>query len=510
MNINRVKNTKRNVSWGMLEKIINIIFQFLIRTITIKILGEEFLGLSSLFTSILQVVNMAELGYSNDIAYKLYKPIAENDLKTICALMNAYKKIYRIIGILVISIGIIIMPFVPNIINGGIPRGYNINILYLIYLINSGVSYYLFAYKNCLLEAYQRNDIISKIKVILLIAQTLYQLIVIFIFKNYYLFIIVLPIMTIINNLINAIIVNKNFPNFVCKGKLNKDLKRRIKYDVTGLAIGKICIISRNSLDNIFLSIFLNLSIVAIYNNYYYILTALNTFLAVITSSMSAGVGNSIAIENIDKNYKNYINFNNIYMWISGVCSILLFNLYQPFMRIWMGDNLLFPTFTVLLMCIYFYSLKLGDIRSIYSNASGLFWESKNYVIIEVILNGILNYILGKMFGVNGIIIATNITIIFINFLFGSRILFKHYFKNKKYYHFIFKNFLFGLITFINGYISYNICNIINDKFSLNNFYQFIFNFIICIIISNIIYLIIFYKTKEFKEGIMFIKKIIK
>ena len=197
-------------------------------------------------------------------------------------------------------------------------------------------------------------------------------------------------------------------------------------------------------------------------------------------------------------------------MWISGVCSILLFNLYQPFMRIWMGDNLLFPTFTVLLMCIYFYSLKLGDIRSIYSNASGLFWESKNYVIIEVILNGILNYILGKMFGVNGIIIATNITIIFINFLFGSRILFKHYFKNKKYYHFIFKNFLFGLITFINGYISYNICNIINDKFSLNNFYQFIFNFIICIIISNIIYLIIFYKTKEFKEGIMFIKKIIK
>ena len=92
MNINRVKNTKRNVSWGMLEKIINIIFQFLIRTITIKILGEEFLGLSSLFTSILQVLNMAELGFSNAIVYNLYKPIAENDLKTICALMNAYKR----------------------------------------------------------------------------------------------------------------------------------------------------------------------------------------------------------------------------------------------------------------------------------------------------------------------------------------------------------------------------------------------------------------------------------
>lgn len=502
MKINRTKNAKRNISWGVIERIFSLLFQFISRTVIIKILGEDFLGLSSLFTSLLQVLNMAELGFSSAIIFNLYKPIAENDEKTICALMNAYKKIYRIIGIVVLIIGVLLLPALRHLINGDIPENTNIYILYFIYLSNTVVSYFLFAYKNCLLEAHQRNDIISKTKLILSFFQYLYQIVILIILKNYYLYIMILPIITILNNIVNSVMISKLYPKYICKGNISEELKEKIKINVTGLAIGKICLVSRNSLDNIFLSAFINLSTVAIYNNYYYIFTAINTFLAVITSAISSGIGNSVAIENEEKNYNDFKMFNFLYLWISGWCTICLAILYQPFMKIWMGEELLFNYSTVICLCVYFYALKLGDIRSIYSNVTGLFWESRFYVISEAVLNAILNYILGKKFGVNGIIIATNLTIIFINFIFGSRVLFKNYFKNQSLNKFFGENLFYACVTVLNCSVMIAICQYINTEI----YFEFLIKSILCVIIPNIIYVIIYNKTKVFKNSKEFIK----
>lgn len=506
MKNNRVKNTKRNAFWGSFEKVLNILFQFITRTVLIKALGEQFLGLSSLFTSLLQVLNMAELGFSSAIIFNLYKPIAENDKETVCALMNVYKKIYRYIGIFVIFIGLILIPFLKYIIKDTIPANYNVTIMYLIYLFNAGISYFMFAYKNCLLEAHQRNDIISRVKLCFLFFQSIYQILVLVVFKNYYLYIIIYPFTTIFNNVICAIVVKKIYPEYICKGSLSSDIKKKLKLNVIGLSIGKICIVSRNSLDNIFLSAFINLSAVAIYNNYYYIFTALNTFLSVVVSSMSASVGNSVAVDSKEKNYNDYIKFNFIYMWIAGWCSITLLCLYQPFMEIWMGKNMLFPIETVSLICIYFYCLKLGDIRSIYSNAAGLFWESKNYVIFEAIMNGILNYLLGKMFGINGIIIATNITIVFINFIFGTRVLFKNYFKNSLLIKFYMKNIYYALITIFSGGIMLFISGFINVFPVL----KIVIMGILCLIIPNILFIVFYSRSNEYKSGKQFLIKLLK
>ena len=150
MKLERTKNAIRNMLWGVLNRIVNIIFPFVLRTVFIYTLGSMYLGLNSLFTSILTVLNLAELGFSSAIVYNMYKTIAENDTESICAIMNYYKKVYRVIGSIVSIVGVSLMPFLRYLINGECPKDINLSILYLLFLGNTVVSYFMFAYKTCI------------------------------------------------------------------------------------------------------------------------------------------------------------------------------------------------------------------------------------------------------------------------------------------------------------------------------------------------------------------------
>ena len=233
MKLNKTKNTIRNLICGIINKLAITIIPFIIRTVIIKKLGSEYLGLSSLFTSILQILNLTELGFSSAIVYSMYKPIANNDKTTVCALLKLYKKIYSFIGIIILILGLMLLPFLNRLINGDVPNDINIYILYLIYLINTVLSYFLFAYKTSLLNAFQRNDIISNVNTVLHIIQSIAQLILLLVYKNYYLYVIIQPIITIFNNLICAIVVRKKYPEYKPEGKVNKEIKKDLRKKVT-------------------------------------------------------------------------------------------------------------------------------------------------------------------------------------------------------------------------------------------------------------------------------------
>lgn len=158
----RTQNTIRNFSSGLIKQILNIILPFIIRTIVIYYLGAEYQGLSGLFTSILQMLSLAELGFSTAVVFALYKPISEKNTDLICALVNYLNKVYKIVGIVVLGVGLALLPFLGQLITGYVPENINIYILYLIYLFNTVISYWLFAYKSALLTAMQREDIVSK------------------------------------------------------------------------------------------------------------------------------------------------------------------------------------------------------------------------------------------------------------------------------------------------------------------------------------------------------------
>ena len=205
MKIERSKNTSKNIVFGSILKIYQIVMPFIIRTVMIYQLGVGYLGLNSLFASILQILNMAELGVGNAMVYSMYKPIADDDEKKICALMRLYRLYYRIIGLIILCAGIIIVPFLPRLIKGDIPGGLNLYILYGLNLGATVLTYWLFAYKNCIIVAHQRNDVISKITLFAESFKYFLQISMLVIFKNYYVFLIIAIASQIINNVVTAI-----------------------------------------------------------------------------------------------------------------------------------------------------------------------------------------------------------------------------------------------------------------------------------------------------------------
>ena len=502
----RTKNTQRNIIWGMVNKVVILVVPFIIRTIIIKALGADYLGLTSLFTSILQVLNLTELGFSSAVVFCMYKPIAEKDTDTICALMNMFRKVYRIIGVVILIVGVLISLFLSKLISGTWPAEINIYILYYIYLANTVVSYLLFAYKSALLTAHQRSDIDVNITTVTFFIQYLAQIIAIAVFKNFYIYAILYVVFTTIGNIVRAIIANRMFPQYVCRGNLTDLQKADIKKRVIGAFIQKICATTRNSFDSIFLSAFLGLTTITIYGNYYYILSAVHGILTVIITALTASVGDSIARESVEKNLYDMKKFTFMYAWISGWCTVCMLCLYQPFMEIWVGKDLMFPFQTVIIYCVYFYSLTVGDVRSVYTTGSGLWWEGRYRSIAETVANIILNWTLGKYFGVNGIIVATIISILVINFLWGTQILFKYYFKEKNPVIFYLEHVLYAVVVVVVCFISFNVCKIVNFK----GIGGLITKAIIITIVSNLIFLVCYFKKNYFKDSKILINQLMK
>lgn len=501
----RTENSKRNIVAAMLNRGLLIVLPFIARSVMLMTLGKSYLGLGSLFTSILMVLNLSELGFGSALVYSMYKPVAENDETAIKALLNLYKKIYRIVGISVLLLGVCFVPFLPYIIKEGTPSDINIYVLYFIFLLNSSVSYFFFAHKNALLVANQKSSIISNTNTILTIITNVVQIAILIFWRNYYAYVIVYPIVSILQNLIIARTTTKLYPNLICEGCVSKEDKNKIKNHVKGIALQKFCSTSRNSFDSIVVSMYLGLVAIGIYNNYFLIMSSIHAFLYQIPNAIRASVGNSIASESVEKNYKDLKKFSFLYFWIGAWCSVCLLCLYQPFMNLWMGPDMLLPLSSVVLFCFYFLELSLCDIISLYKDAAGLWWHGRYRTIIEAVANLILNFVLGYFYGINGILLASVVTLLFIGFGYGGYIVFHHYFSiySVKKYFATLGVFLF--ITAVVCAITYYVCSLI----SLNGILLLLCRAIVCVVLPNVIMMLVYYKTTVFRDSFAFVKSLI-
>ena len=499
----RTYNSVRNILWAIINKLAIIVMPFIVRTVMIYKLGAEYTGLSSLFTSVLTMLSLAELGFSNAMVYCMYEPIHNNDKQTICALMNFYKKIYRVIGTIVFVVGIVLLPFLSNFIKGSVPEEINIYLLYLIYLLNTAISYFLFAYKSSLLVAYQRNDVISVIGLICNLFMYFLQIIVLLTVKNFYLFALLLPLTTLIMNLSYEKKSNQICPDITCRGEISVELRKKKKKRVIGIMLYKISSTTRTSFDSIVISSFLGLVLLTQYQNYFMIISSVIGIFAVINNAITASVGDSIISKTKDENYRDFKKFVFIYIWFGGVCSILVLCLIQPFMRMWVGEKLMLDTFMVILFSVYFYVQTIGDVVFLYRTAAGLWWQDRIRPIVEAVSNILLNIILVNLWGIYGVILATIITLIGINFLWGAKILFKYYF-DRSMGEYIKIQLRQAILTIIAATLSFGICSLVEE-----NIVTFIVKIAIGIIVPSLIYYIFNYKSKIFIEAKEFVIKII-
>ena len=481
----RTRRAFVNIIWGFIEKMITLIM--------IYKLGNEYLGLNGLFTSILQVLSLAELGFGDAIVFSMYKPIIENDNKMLSALLNLYKKVYRIIGMVILCVGLLILPFITKFVKGGYPSEVNIYVLYCIYLFNTVISYFLFAYKESLLKAHQRNDVNSRILSGCNIVMYVLQIIVLLLFSNYYLYIVIMPVTTIVLNCVRSLFVKKMYPQIVCEGHIEKDAVIGLSKRIIGLTLNKLAQVCRNSFDSIIISSFLGLVILARYQNYYYIISALTVMVSIITTAVGAGIGNSIAAETVEKNYSDYKEFLFIYNWIACFCTVCMLCLYQPFIELWVGKSNVLPLSTVILCCIYFYTMKLGDIAAVYRQAAGIWWEDKFRPIVESVVNLAVNIVLVKYIGVDGVLVSTIISIVCINIPWATYVLFKVYFK-MSIKEVFFKYIRYFIETTVLCAVVYGICSRING----NLLVVLVVRTIICIGLVNAGLYIISYTKPEF------------
>lgn len=484
MELNRTANAKRNMVFGLLNRFISLAMPFINRTVFIYILGAEYLGLNSLFASILQMLSLAELGVGGVIVYHMYEPIARNDRAAICALLNLYRRIYRIIGTAILVVGLCLIPFLPQLIHGDVPADVNLYVIYGLYLINTVISYWFFIYKASIPNAFQRADLVSNIATLVQIVQAVAQIAVVYFMQSYYAYLIVMPLATLLNNFLIAYVVGRYYPQFHCAGKVAPEIVRDIKIKVAGMMIHRVCGTTRNSLDSICLASFVGLVITGIYNNYYYVIASVTSFFAIFSTAVVAGVGNSIVLYDTEKNYQDMRRINFLYMLLAGWSSVFLLLLYQPFMQIWVGEDMMLPFGMAVLFMLYFYVLKMGDIRALFVDAAGLWWEQRWRAIAETIANLVLNIALGLYFGVWGIVIATLISLFCINFCWGSRIVFDCYFKNGKageYYR-------DHAIYFVVMSVVVSICYAIGSAFELNVYFAFAYRFIVAFIVPPVLF----------------------
>jgi len=509
MNIydSKTKNSSRNLIFGIFLKIYQLLVPFIIRTIIIKVLGMEYAGLNSLFTSILQVLNIAELGVGSALVYSMYKPIAENDSKRICALMQLYKIYYRIIGFVILVIGLSITPILPHLIKGNIPSEINLYILYYLNLSATVISYWLFAYKNSLFQAHQRNDIVSKITIITNTIQYILQISLLFIFKNYYYYVMILLFTQILNNIFISFRADKTFPTYKACGSLQKQEIKKINNSIKDLFYGQLGLIITTSVDSIVISSFLGLLSLAIYQNYYYILNAIIGFFLIFYQSCRASIGTNIISKSMEKNFEDYKFITFIVMWALSFCISCLLCMYQPFIELWVGKENMLDQLCVVLFGIYLLVYELSLMIGTYKDASGKWHKDRFRHLLTALFNLITNIILVNVIGIYGILISTILSYTFINIPWLYHRVFIDIF-DKKYK----KQYLFYLIKKISLLIFIVLINYLLCGFNKihNLIFVLIINFIICTINSILIYYFFNKDDISLIRMIYILKKIIK
>ncbi len=478
-----VIKTRINIICGLFNKAIILMCPFLLKQVLLKKLGADYLGLDSLFASILSVLSVSELGFGVAIVSNMYKPFIYNDAKHLSALINYYKKIYRIIGFVIVVLGGLLIPFLPNLIKGSYPDDLNITIVYMIFVINTAINYFLFSYMESIIIVAQRDDIKYTINTIIILAQTATQIVLLWFFENYYLYVMLLPIFTIISNIIIFFIVRKMFPNYDNNACILEDERKEIKIKTTGSFIIKACQLSRNSFDCICISAFIGLNMTAIYSNYYYVLLAMISILSIVTQSIRGGIGKHVFSESVEDNYNEFKKIDYIYMFLAGWFVVIYVCMIQPFMTIWMGKDMLLPFPVVLLLAFYFYLLKIGDIPSVYSYVKGLFWKHRYRALVETIGNLILNIILVREYGVYGIVIATIITLLLAGLIWGGKIVFDNYFGIEKLRTYFGFHIICLFVTALVTAFFYYIC----EALPFDGVYHLILRAVVCVVIPAMV-----------------------
>ena len=407
--MSRIDNATRNVKYGYIANISNLVLGFISRTVFIYTLGVTFLGVNGLYTNILGVLSLAELGIGTAMNYSLYKPVAIGDLEKIKSLMNLYKRAYRVIALFVSVMGLLLAPFLKYIIKdpGNITID-ELTIFYLIFLFNT-VSTYFVAYKYSLVNAEQKNYIQSNIRAITTLITVTVQIIILVVFKDFLMYLLTGAIIGLTQKIGVNIYLNRLYPYLLDKNviDLTQEEKAPIKKNIIALIYSKIGEISIYQTDNIIISSFINITTVGLVSNYNLLITSISGFINITFSSVVSGFGNLIATENKEKQYFLFKAYRFLAFWMYGFASIAFLYLLTPFILLWIGKDMIVDSTVIYLILINYYIVGHAIVVNNIKNAAGIFVAVKYISIVQAIVNLVVSIAMVKLIGLEGVFIGT-------------------------------------------------------------------------------------------------------
>ena len=503
MKLERTKNAARNIAFDGILEMMNMLFPFVIRSVMLHYLGTEYLGLNGLFKSLLMFLNLAELGVGSAMVFSMYKPIAQDDTPTICALLRLYRTLYRIIGLAIAAVGLCLVPVLKNFIKDDLPAGMNLYILYLMNLGNTVLTYWLFAYRSSLLQAHQRRDVISKVTLAVRFSEYVLKILILVYLKNYYLYLTVQLLCQIAVNLLTAVCASKMYPKYVPGGKLSKEETKNIFHRVRDLFTSKLSATVFDSADTLVVSAFMGLSVLAVYQNYYFIITALRMMLVVVLNACMAGVGNKLVMESRESNYRDLEKISLLFCWLLGVSTSMLLCLYQPFMQIWMGSDNMLAAGLVLCFVIYYYSMGANKLLNMFKDSAGIWKQDRWRPLTAALVNLGLNLATVQWLGLYGVLLSSVVSIVFIQIPWVLRNLFQAVFPRASRKRFVRLFCALTAVALISSTASWFICS----RFSLNVWPTFALNAAVSFLVPNLFYFIFFGRNPLLRESLAQIKR---
>lgn len=507
----RTQNSFFNLITNLGASLLIVALSFITRSVFISTLGRTYLGLEGLFTNILSMLSLAELGFGSAIVFKLYKPIEEKDRRRIQTLMKLYRQVYRIVGVVIVVLGLILIPFLPHLVQdyGTLAeRGLNAVVIFLIYLFNSASSYWFFAYKTEFMKATQKSYILNLVSYLLTAGSSICQILALVLTKNFYIYILVQVAFTIIRNLVYALICDRRHPYL--KEKVNDRVSRaelkEFFNDCSALLLYRLSNVVIGGSDNIVLSALCGLDAVGLYANYLSISNSLDSLMYSFHRSIQASLGSLYAAGNLEWSRLVFRVVNFFTVWMYGIGAIGLAVLTNEFIAIWPGvgpdyivtswvyNGVTIQTPVALLLGLVFYVTGQKYYCASFRNAMGLFQQMKYRPIASVLVNLAFSILLVPYLGMAGCLISTIISALTVNLIVDPIIIHKHALKQpvRGYY---LRNLLYKLVIAGSGLLAWRLCVLI----PLSGFVGFVVHGLFCVLIPSGMMVLCFFRTKEFR-----------
>lgn len=499
--MSRFENSKKNLIYALIGQVLAIFTAFIGRMVFLTFLNAEYLGLNALFSNIIKVLSLADLGIGSAIIYSLYSPLAKKDWFSVGSIMYLFKKIYILIGLVIFVLGVGFLPFIYFFIQDS-PEINLIEVIFILFVINSSMTYFL-SYKRTLLIADQKQYVDVFYKYTFLTLLNLVQIIILFLTRNYILFLSIQIVFTILENIVISIKINKIYPIFkkLNYESLDKNAKKQIIHNTSAMVSHKVGGLVVNSTDNIIISKFISLVTVGIYSNYLMIFQAINTISSQVFVALTASIGNLATTNDLKKLHNIYDKVLFLNYLVYSFVSITIYILIDRFIIIWLGSSNLLDINVLLVLVINFYISGMRRTTLVFRDALGLFWKDRFKPIFEAVLNIIFSLILVRFFGLIGVFLGTLISTLLTSFWIEPYILFKYGFKESLYQYFI-TYLIYTLFTIFVGLVTFYITSLVNTY----EIIDFIYILLMSVSITNLSNFLIFSRSSKMKYIIFLIK----